>query len=388
MAKKLKLLLFLSIFIFFNNTYSQTEVFWAGIGFLGKYSESEKLYPLSSKINDKMCGKKKCLEAFSREVFNKKDFENFKINFKDLAEVGKDKIGIALGIAYERISTEIVNHDDGDEFLTNFTIFGNIIFLNLDDNNFVGSVPVFIRYSYASPNELKDNEKFDLFEKLLLTNELEFNFTQEAAHKLKNYKLPEKDIRFSQIIDFSIDNQAKTDLELNIDSQLWLSQLAQIYEAYLVENTGIFLLPNAIGHVVGNKLKTKLSSGSREIIIPDTNTKIKASIQKAKVFEKEDKFNFTKCHAIRMNFVVLDAFDAKTLDSSLINAPCNLIRKENLINNFVTFEKSIIGLLYKVTEALESPKGSKDFFKEAVTDGADDVYKQFIETSSYLKNDL
>lgn len=174
-AKRATILLFYATTA--NLAYA-TDVYWAGVGFLGEYSKRHELYPHASKVyEDALCNRNSCFEEYAREVFVGQALSGMNVK---LTDDGKrtNAIGLGLGISFERVivdETPSISVTDSN-IITTIAIFGSLIFMDLDTNVLIGEVPVYVTYSTASTSNLPENAVYELTRKLLTSNELGVSF--------------------------------------------------------------------------------------------------------------------------------------------------------------------------------------------------------------------
>ncbi|TXL14755.1 hypothetical protein BMR06_16305, partial [Methylococcaceae bacterium HT5] len=273
---------FLSL-LAFSVSVSAQDFHWAGVGFMGDYAKRDTLYPYSSRVfDDHSCDNTSCFEVFSRTVFKGQKIAGGKVKFTQ-AEPGTNAIGVALAITYERlIVDETVNsHYTNKNTLNSIAIFGSLLFMDLDSNKLVGAVPTYIRYDTASNGKISDKEMYGIVKAMLVSNELKINFASDALSRAKKYSLPSDKVRRAQIVEVSSSTKVNDVIGYSKDAMNYFTmQLAQVFEGVLMTETGIQMLPSSVGHIVGGKLKTRLSSGNRVIELPEPDVAIKLNLAK------------------------------------------------------------------------------------------------------------
>ncbi|GAW87138.1 conserved hypothetical protein [Bathymodiolus platifrons methanotrophic gill symbiont] len=360
---------FLSL-LAFSVSVSAQDFHWAGVGFMGDYAKRDTLYPYSSRVfDDHSCDNTSCFEVFSRTVFKGQKIAGGKVKFTQ-AEPGTNAIGVALAITYERlIVDETVNsHYTNKNTLNSIAIFGSLLFMDLDSNKLVGAVPTYIRYDTASNGKISDKEMYGIVKAMLVSNELKINFASDALSRAKKYSLPSDKVRRAQIVEVSSSTKVNDVIGYSKDAMNYFTmQLAQVFEGVLMTETGIQMLPSSVGHIVGGKLKTRLSSGNRVIELPEPDVAIKLNLAKLGKLQKEkaNGSGNTVCHAARLNFSVEDSFGDSILDLPLKSMPCRFYRKGTQINDQTQYEKTLLALLSNIAKALNMPDDSDDFYKKS-----------------------
>ena len=357
-------------FLFCTSPVNAQDFHWAGVGFMGNYAKRNVLYPYSSRVfDDRSCNNTSCFEVFSRNVFKNQTIAGRQVKFTQ-AEPGTNAIGIALAITYERLvvdKTVSSAYTDKDT-LNSIAIFGNLLFMDLDSNKLVGAVPTYIRYDTASNGKISDKEMYGIIKEMLISNELKINFASDALNRAKKYSLQSDKVRRAQIVEFSSSTKVNDVLGYSEEDMNYLTmQLAQVFEGTLMTETGLQMLPSNVGHIVGGKLKTRLSSGSRVIELPEPDVAIKLNLAKLGKFQKakSDGSGSTVCHATRLNLAVEDSFGDSILDLPLKNMPCRFYRKGTQINDQTQYEKTLLSLLSNIAKALNMPDDSDDFYKNS-----------------------
>jgi hypothetical protein len=365
----LNFFIFLALYVC-SLTVSAQDYHWAGVGFMGDYSKRSILYPYSSEVFDDLsCSNVSCFEVFSRKVFKNQSIAGGKIKFTQ-AEPGTNAIGVALAISYERL---IVDKTPSSQYtnkntLNTIAIFGNILFMDLDTNKLVGAVPTYIRYTVAESNQISDQTMQSIVKEMLTSNSLKLNFASDALRRAKKYSLPSDKILRAQVTEFRSSKDARKALGNNPQEMEFLTmQMAQIFEGALMNETGLQMLPSSIGHIVGGKLKTRLSSGDRTINLPDPDYSVRVDLSKLGKFQKRKKNGTgdTICHAVRINFSVEDSFRDNVFKTSLKNMRCLFYRKGTQTDDQASYEKSLLALLSNTAKALDKPNNSDDFYKKS-----------------------
>lgn len=375
--------IFLGLLILTASCFSQ-DFHWAGVGFIGDYSKRNELYKFSSKVFDeKNCDKQSCFEVYSRNLFKNKSIASGTVRLTQ-AVAGTNAIGIALGIGYERLivdKTPSSTYTDKN-ILNTIVIFGNLLFMDLDTNKLLGAVPTFISYHTASKEILSDTELHDTIRKMLIGEKLDINFAKDSLVRASTYRLPSEKILRAQVTNVSVNSNAIKKMNITgRQADLLSMQMAQVFEGILMNESGIQMLPSSVGHLVGGKLKTRLSSGDRTIILPDTDVSIQITLDKVGAFSKpkDDGTGETVCHANRMTFQANDSFGDNIFTTSLKNTPCIFVRKGTTIDNIASYEKSIFSLLSKTAKALAKPSESDDFYESSAPKKVDLTESQFVK---------
>lgn len=374
--------LFLILPMISSSMLAAQDFYWAGVGFLGDYSKRSVLYPYSANVFDrKDCQGTSCFEAYSRSVFKNKSIAGGRVVLGH-AEPGNNAVGVALGIAYERIIIEKTpkNNATDKNIINTIAIFGNLMFMNLDSNKLIGSVPTYLTYTEASATDLANGDLQLIVQKLLTSNSLNISFAKNALKRAKKYTLPGNRVIRSQITSVTISDLAANGLNYSPDEITNLNlAMAHIFEASLMKEAKLQMLPSRVGHIVGGKLKTRLSSGDRTILLPDADIKFRVELAKVGRFSsmKDGGRAQTVCHGSRIKFVVDDSFDDRVFARSLRSLPCRIYRIGSEINDSIVYEKSIFGLLSNTAKAINKPNDSRKFYKKASPDDKRGTEKSF-----------
>ena len=373
------------------SAYSR-DFHWAGVGFLGDYSQRDSLYPISSRINEQeLCEGVSCFEVYARNVFANKSLAGGTITLTQ-AEPGSNSIGVALGISYERVIVDKTGpaKKNGLDTITNFAIFGSLLFMDLDTNKLLGSVPSLIRYADASSGDLSDEKIYEYFKKLLTSNELKLSFAMDAFDRAAKYRLPESKVIRAQVTKSLTDEKPLGLLKMDASKvEDWNLQMAQIFEMAVMSEMPVQMLPSAVGHVVGGKLKTRLSSGDREISLPEPDVGIQLRLRKLVEIKKPNSAGTgkTRCFASVVDISSSDAFGDSLFSHTLQNiSKCKFYANEDRISVPISFEKSVFGLISKTAKAIANPDGSSKFFKKSSPKKSSQVKSDFEKLNKLVTN--
>lgn len=347
------------------NAPASVDVHWAGVGFLGEYTNSNQLYPFSSELNV-ACGGKNCLDAPARNAFRQKTFTSIRL-VDELASKSNNSIGMAVGISYERVRIEsLVNEKTAkDQLLVNYVIFANLIFFDLHSNLLRKSVPAYFRYTEVLDSAPSEKHRKSVFRKLYYGKTLGLNIFDELANKANNVDLGTEPNAYAQIRSVTINEEAWKVIGLDIDQRLWAAQIGQIWESSLIDETQAPLLPSLVGHVVGNRLKVRLESGDRMVVLPDPDFKLDLTLRAFKRFEKPAKYSATQCYASAVTVTLHDAFDDPVINSPIRHIPCSLVVNGTTLNHAAEYEKSLISLLVGFSEQLAGKNNVRKYVKRS-----------------------
>lgn len=374
--------------ISFHANADEPKVYWAGVGFMGKWKDRDILYKHSSSM---LCSaKSECINgninkmAFSRLA--NKDYDNFLLE-KTGTELGSvEGIVMALGILREELGITEDKVLGDKQFQHVYRLYGSIIFFEYGEGRVILSIPVVVQYTDYLDHIASDEEQLKIIKNLYSSDE-GLNFFDELYKLAKKAKPDAISLKYTQITKVNLGESVLEVLDTKVE-KVFGEQVAQILESQLVAKSNISLVPSAIGHnVVGSKITATFADASRELIIPEAQYKIEFDIRGFKKFESVKGKQKTVCFAVGTTLKIKDPFDDEMLNIRFARTKraCTVAAIEKEYDPLFYFPQSLFSLINNISSQF-SPNGpSKEYLIEAAPK-TKDAFEQIINVKKEIEN--
>lgn len=346
------------------------DVYWGGVGFMGKWKDKEQLYKYSSamvcKKNSTACANGN-IAKMALSIIPSGKFANFNVS-KDLIDARAiEGIIMAVGIGREVVGVTKDVTAGKTTFIHVYRISANMMFYEWGSNKLIRSIPVIVQYTDTLDHRATEKERFAVFADLYGNDKRKINVFRklyEEAKDVNPLNLPSKSI---QITNVTASDNVQKKLSTSSDIDAWKEMIAQFLEAYLVKNTRAPLIPSQVGHVLGNKIAMTFETGSRDIVLPEPSFKIGYDVRQFKKFEKVKGVQKTICHAVATTFRVDDAFDENVMNVrfSRTKKSCGVVHADKQLDETFYFQETLLSLINNLTKQFSLPKPDTEFLKTA-----------------------
>ena len=361
-----------------------TKVVWAGVGFSGDWGDRNRYYPSTSKIYE-LEGNP--IQAWARERIVTSEQYPFELKLGQIEEESLDKIALAITFTGETVAYEKLVVDGKTEYIGNFSLSGAAIFFNLESNKLIATTPLITRYTNVYQSIPDQNEQHKIFKAMLSSDELDLNFFSEMVSRLKNVNLSTLPSQFIQVNSFTVDEDVHSAVAASEDLDIFKYFLSTFFENRLSGSSGIAVIPNKVGHVVGNKIATRLPSGDRTLILPEPGFTIDLRVHKL-VYQNEPENKSTDCLCWGgLLSVAVEDRRFKGAEEELAkvgfrNVNCCYVDTGVTLEDYVEFQKLMMGLLEGVANQFNEI--DKDWLGEKALDSKQ-ARKSIEEASELFK---
>lgn len=257
----------LSIFVFSYNTYANdSEIFYAGVSYLGDSQYITKSYPFTSKINENLEGQF-VLDKQTREIVKQTNNPLYSVNTNSLADLNNEnQLTMTLAISSE--STSIEQIDDSHRLW--IQVLAQVFIFDFKKMQIVANQPIALSYVEVYPEAPSEELILNVFrEQFFSQNSLGM---LELSNALSRLKLNNSGKNTVQVASVKISDAALQVIPTTATPKEISQKAGENFTQFLSSNQGITMLPFVKGHAVGNKLAGKFSDGrvySLELPEPD-----------------------------------------------------------------------------------------------------------------------
>jgi len=367
------LLLLFSCFV--GSVQAKSVVYYGDVGFIS-WKDRENLFPQSSKM---LCKTDPCangnLGIMAAKYFRDKTYDNFELKM----QVGAEQIeGVIMAPMIARESVIITKDEDPVtgkiSYIHQYRIFGSVVFFefaNAAGGRFLSSRPIVLQFTDVLPQKANKKQQFSVFYDLLATEKHGINLFKSLSEAAKGVDPSVISEKMAQVsvgkIGETVESIINGVAEHNLSS--WKSQVAQLFESWLIKETGAPLIPSlAEGHLQDN-LKATFANASYDIKLGKPAYKIVVDIELFKLFQKVTGAQKTICHAVKIGFMVEDAFEEAIMASKFkrTQKSCALVHVSKILDKAHSFQGSLLSLLFSVSKQFGENKSDNFLEKSSET---------------------
>lgn len=341
---------FLIIFAPITLLAETTSVMWSGVGFTGDWGTRHRHYPVTSSLfcdSETVCDENMQIEKWARERILQSKKYPFEIRLEKVDERNIEQIGMAVTISRESVMHEKVAIDGEIKYLENYSLSGAAIFFDLKSRKMIASAPLITRYTRIYETVPSEKERYSIFKSMLSNDDLGLNFFDEMSKKLLQVQLNSLPSQYIQIKSLKIEPTVHPAVASSPNKDLFSSYLSTFFENRLLESSGIALIPNSIGHAIGNKIATRLPSGDMTITLPDPGYTLDFRIHKLIFQKKPAKVTDCLCWGgvLSLNVSKHMFGDENIASFGLRDINCATVDKGMSLDDYVEYQKLMMGLL-------------------------------------------
>ena len=327
------------------------KVYWGGVGFIS-WEDREQLFPHSSKL---LCRTGSCpngnIDLMARPHFEGKSYSNFELSMDLIGTKAVEGVIMAPMIFREVVGINKVISFGKTKFIHNYQIFASVIFFEFGTGRFVGALPVLLQHTETMSQKATDAEKLAVFSDLLGNEKKGRNVFKELYKVSKNANPFTFSEKFGQITEVNLGETVQTIIGQDKDLSSWKTQVGQIFETYLVKETGAPLIPSMGKDQLSGELIATFQSASKKITLPEPAFLFALDIRKFKLFRSEKGKQVTEC------YVVLTTLRVNGLLDELMNVrfgrtknSCGVAHASSVFEGSFQFTKSLFSLLQKIAK--------------------------------------
>lgn len=364
MKGAIRAFVFFSLIAFMPVGYTanaKPSVTWSGVGFSGDWGSRVEIYPHTSSFfcTNEPCDASNSIEIWARERLLESGAlseSNFTLKLGLMDEDALDKIGLALAIANESVVIEELSVGGKVSYLTNYSITGSSLFFDLTSKKLIYSVPLITRYTTAYDSRPDPQEQQSVFKSMLQDDSLSINFFDEMAGRLAGTELQTKPTAYLKITAATFSDEVTGKFSEQFNLKAAERYLATYFENVFVRETGYALIPNSVGHAVGNKIATRLPSGDLTIDLPEPGYTMAINVAKLLFQRKPGKGSDSFCWGARVQWQLRElVFGEKTVGATdLKNVNCAVVGHESMLSHDAEYMKLIMGMLEKYAKQFKA----------------------------------
>ena len=356
----------LLIMFFSAGATAAEKVYWGGVGFIS-WEDRDQLFPQSSKLLCRTA--RSCpngnIDLMARPHFEGKSYGNFELSMDLIGTKAVEGVIMAPMIFREVVGINKVISFGKTKFIHNYQIFASVIFFEFGTGRFVGALPVLLQHTETMSHKATDAEKFSVFSDLLGNEKKGRNVFKELYEVSKNANPFTFSEKFGQITEVNLGETVQTIIVQDKDLSSWKTQVGQIFETYLVKETGAPLIPSMGKDQLSGELIATFQSASKKITLPEPAFLFALDIRKFKLFRSEKGKQVTEC------YVVLTTLRVNGLLDELMNVrfgrtknSCGVAHSSSVFEGSFQFTKSLFSLLQRIARQFGGEPDEK-FLKEA-----------------------
>jgi len=339
------------------------SVTWAGVGFSGDWESRTTIYPHTSDFfcSNNDCNADNSVEVWARERLldsGKLQKSNFELQLGLINEDSLEQIGLAVAISNESVVVETLNVGGKASYLTNYSISGSALFFDLASKKLIYSVPLITRYTTVYPAKPELLQQKEVFKNMLQNNSLGINFFDEMATRLTQVNFQTKPTAYLKITNASFSNTVSNKFSKQFNFNNAEKFLATYFENVFVKETGFALIPNSVGHAVGNKIATRLPSGDLTIELPEPGYTMSVNVAKLLFQRKPGNGSDSFCWGARLEWRLQElVFGEETVGSTdLKNVNCAVVGHDSILSHDAEFMKLLMGMLESYAKQIKQPE--------------------------------
>ena len=260
---------------------------YAGFAFLGDYSQREKLYRYSSRIQAIKVGKRPALEVALQGAL-KHHFRNENINLSfGLGDRKNASMALAFAVSNESVRYQGLNNG----FNAIFLIFAQILVFDFDESKVIANFPVAILHNEVVKRKLGDAATLGIFKKLYLDLNSESNIFRRWVARLNTINPKASYGNYCKLTNLEVNPKILNDPINKIsDARAFQLQSAQFFESVLSTHQNIPMVPYTKGEAIGKKMPARFANGtSVQFQLPESDYNVTINIRPFKTVKKESK---------------------------------------------------------------------------------------------------
>lgn len=283
---------------------------------------------------------------------------NFELQLGLINEDSLEQIGLAVAISNESVVVETLNVGGKASYLTNYSISGSALFFDLASKKLIYSVPLITRYTTVYPAKPELLQQKEVFKNMLQNNSLGINFFDEMATRLTQVNFQTKPTAYLKITNASFSNTVSNKFSKQFNFNNAEKFLATYFENVFVKETGFALIPNSVGHAVGNKIATRLPSGDLTIELPEPGYTMSVNVAKLLFQRKPGNGSDSFCWGARLEWRLQElVFGEETVGSTdLKNVNCAVVGHDSILSHDAEFMKLLMGMLESYAKQIKQPE--------------------------------
>jgi len=259
-----------------------TDVFYAGIAYLGDHQFIEASYPLSRKLNEP----DGTLDRALRDRLQNNPGTQLNLQY-GLADLNRaESIVLAVAIDQERVVREVFNFDSGLQTKLIVEISLQLLFYDYASNTLIANQPVSAAMNHVIPGNVNNISLHaeQLAEQLYM--DPEHGLLHKVQTILHTYSLDHaKPLRF-QLTQIDLHDRVLPHLPEGLSAVRWQQSLGQFFSAQLSQQTGVEVIPYNRGYALANQLPGRFANGDVfGLALPDPDLSFAIQVKQLSRYE-------------------------------------------------------------------------------------------------------
>lgn len=342
-----------------------TNVYFAGFALAGNWAESEKAFPISSRLLQER-GSKDGTFLIQEELWKHVQSSSHpKLVIKPgLASglVPGDSVAMAFVLEWENVSSETVA---GRTKLV-ADLHGQVLIFDFESKKVMGSYPAAVQLLDVIDGPVNDRIKESLIKSLYFGKAGNSIFAQ-AAKRLPSVSVKPSTGNYIQIVSVDLEAKARQTLaEFRADPQVLVSRVADAFGERLFENNHVAYIPYSKGVAIGQTMAARFANGDIfQLELPKPDYRIHLNVRGyKKLLIDSNNVESAWGYASYMN-VTIKNFDDSTV---YLDAPFKFAVTKNVVSgthdqdDWSAFQESTFALINQITLQIATP--DSDWLKQ------------------------
>lgn len=358
-----------------------TEVFYAGVSYLGDSQYIDKSYPFISQINQKLEGQY-VLDKSTRDLVSTTHNPYFTVNTRELAELNNEnQLTMTLAISSETTSVEQID----DTYRLWIQVLAQVFVFDFKKMQIVANEPIALSFVEVYPEAPSDELIMKVFQERFFSNS-STGVLQEFSKAVARLK-PNSSVKNTvQVASVTLGEKAIEALPAHL-SQLQVQQkVGESFTQFLSSNQGIAMLPFVKGHAVGNKLAGKFSDGRvYTLALPEPDYAIDLDLTHFIKKKHDEKAAGTSwIYVARSRFRFYEPLSGQNVfDEFLFNGVTKVVPvSQQNIDEWPVYQESLFILFDKFTKQISEPE--RTWLK--IHAQSTDKYKEFVKLKEVVES--
>ncbi len=276
MAKKSILLFAAVLGVIINSSvaFAETDVFYAGFAYSGKFSDIESNFKYTAMFNKPNAEDRTYLNQLFGDFFKDNNvFNEINLKIGEMSKRNDSPVVMAITVIREGVAI--------DEFSDFFKIVGNlfcnVVFMDFKEKRIVSSYPVFVEYVDAAKERPSDAYLAEMIKKMYSSEE--FGIIASIKQRMNSFRAENSSILAAQIENIEISLNAQEMLETNADGiERLKSFMVYKYSSVLSSDLGISVLPPYRDCLTGKMSLVFSDATEQNFLIPEPAYSVDMSV--------------------------------------------------------------------------------------------------------------
>lgn len=342
------------------------DVYWGGVSFAG-WESRDSLFP---SVASYLCRGSDCpegnLDSWALGAVNEAQFNSFSVSMDYISGGAIEGVIMTPMITGESFSMVKDITSSKTSFIHVYRVFGSLLFFEFGTGRFISAKPVVMQFTDTLASPATTEQKREAFGRLLSSHGDGPNIFSEMFRRAQDASTITFSDRYVRVAGADIAPEAIAELPGVRDIDAWKSQVAKLFESYIVDATNAPLVPTASGAELTDEFIATFANASTRIKLPE-NVPFEFSLKLRRLMEIStvDRKQKTLCHAVAIT-LILDGPMDRLLEAPLVRTKesCGVVAADKDLDKTYYFTQSLFSLLREASMNLAA-KPDKKFFKRA-----------------------